>query len=409
MDRQDRGTWSVFTQPPRSACPPNVLKNVLALGRKANAARWSRTRVASGTGYRLRRGLDSIGVNSLLVSHGERRSRTALRAVEDKWGVRIHPKTSVADALVLRGKQHLMASNEYRFALMAHFDFLLTDEEDERPLLAIEYDPAQHDTDPPTIKRDRMKDSLARRFGLPLLRVKPDSLRDVVPGTTLVRLVVEEWLQSHRWTTWGEGEPMPPDSVADEARQEISEAFSNHDCCLPGPVLIRRPIHWRGFEDDVSEEYAVMPLVDGSTVVIGHGTCDGVALGRGVGVTAVPSSIAWHIAELDLAERLRRAKSGQERAQPLDALTQLNVDTAGWRRYFASPWDYEEAELDAGDAVYSAWSQYASVQAYIDPEGRPWEQWLREYDPEWFAEEDWLREHGRGLPPVATSSLPQMP
>jgi hypothetical protein len=324
-------------------------------------------------------------VTSLLVSHGERRSRTVLRAVEDKWGVRIHPKTSVADALGLRGKHHLMPSNEYRFALMAHFDFLLTDEQDERPLLAIEYDPGQHRTDAATIKRDRKKDSLARRYGLPLLRVEPYFLRDVVPGTTLVRLIVEEWLSTRRWITMGEADPGPPTSVAEEAREEIVQAFCDYDARLPSPVSIYRT-RWRE-AGDLAEEYAVMPLF-GKEVVIGYGRCDSASSVQGV---AVESSVASHIAALDLAERLRRVKSGRERAQPLDVLARLNVTTAGWKRYGGSPWDGYEAGVDTSDAMCTAWSEYAWLKEYIDPDGRSWEEWLREYDPEWFAEEDWLR------------------
>jgi hypothetical protein len=63
-----------------------------------------------------------------------------------------------------------LSDAELRYLRLAHFDFVIWDAK-ERALAAWEFDGAYHVTDPEQQRRDRLKDSICRKAGLPLYRV----------------------------------------------------------------------------------------------------------------------------------------------------------------------------------------------------------------------------------------------
>jgi len=63
-----------------------------------------------------------------------------------------------------------LSDAELRYLRLAHFDFVIWDAK-ERAMAAWEYDGVHHVTDPEQQRRDRLKDSICRKAGLPLYRV----------------------------------------------------------------------------------------------------------------------------------------------------------------------------------------------------------------------------------------------
>jgi hypothetical protein len=81
------------------------------------------------------------------------------------------PKMRVLDCIEL-GRLAGLTQQERDYAFRAHFDVVVVDQESFRPVAAVELDGRQHETDPLTQARDRLKDSLCGKVGLRLVRVK---------------------------------------------------------------------------------------------------------------------------------------------------------------------------------------------------------------------------------------------
>ena len=85
--------------------------------------------------------------------------------------VLLAPKMRVLDSLE-PGLVPTLMQQERDYAFRAHFDMVLVDQESFRPVAAVELDGATHENDPVTLARDRLKNSLCEKAGLPLIRVR---------------------------------------------------------------------------------------------------------------------------------------------------------------------------------------------------------------------------------------------
>lgn len=103
-------------------------------------------------------------------------------------GARVCPKVRVADVLQVEGVGVL--PSDLSFALKAHFDFVVIDNQD-MPLFAVEFDGPTH-SDPVQHRRDRTKDGLCEKLGLPILRVR-DAHLQVFRTYDLLSWIVEQW------------------------------------------------------------------------------------------------------------------------------------------------------------------------------------------------------------------------
>jgi len=87
---------------------------------------------------------------------------------------RVFPKVRMADVIALEDWRLIQFERDYM--LMAHFDFVAVKENSE-PIAAYEIDGSYHDTDAKTIKRDKLKDSICKKVGLPLIRIPLDEIK----------------------------------------------------------------------------------------------------------------------------------------------------------------------------------------------------------------------------------------
>jgi hypothetical protein len=100
------------------------------------------------------------------ASDGERRLYPALVKVYGPHSVQGH--VGMGDVVASEGMG--LSDAELRYLRLAHFDFVIWDAQ-ERVVAAWEYDGIHHVTDLEQQRRDRLKDSICRKAGLPLCRV----------------------------------------------------------------------------------------------------------------------------------------------------------------------------------------------------------------------------------------------
>lgn len=85
--------------------------------------------------------------------------------------VLLAPKMRVLDSLE-PALVPTLTQQERDYAFRAHFDMVLVDQESFKPVAVVELDGAIHVNDLITMARDRLKDSLCEKAGLPLIRVR---------------------------------------------------------------------------------------------------------------------------------------------------------------------------------------------------------------------------------------------
>ena len=100
------------------------------------------------------------------ASDGERRLYPALVKAYGPHSVQGH--VGMGDVVASEGIG--LSDAELRYLRLAHFDFVIWDAK-ERAVAVWEFDGVHHVTDPAQQRRDRLKDSICRKAGLPLYRI----------------------------------------------------------------------------------------------------------------------------------------------------------------------------------------------------------------------------------------------
>jgi hypothetical protein len=112
-----------------------------------------------------------------------------LKEVCASLGAHVYPKIRVADVLNIEGSG--ISDEQFRFALKAHFDFVVCDEE-QTPQFAVEFDGPSH-TDKAQRKRDALKDHLCEQLNFPILRINSNHLIKKYKSYSLLGWFVEHW------------------------------------------------------------------------------------------------------------------------------------------------------------------------------------------------------------------------
>jgi hypothetical protein len=261
----------------------------------------------------------------LLVNEGEAEARQILEDVTARNDARVWQKVRVADVLEIGSSG--LRDEEYRYAMQAHFDFVVTSGERDIALFAVEFDEAHHDYDPDTIVRDAMKDSICKRFNFPLLRIDADFLRRGSGHGGLLDWLTELWfvydlLRSHFpgedfWATTISGENDRLISPAADAKTRIFDQLS----ALYGPArlnaggtmtqtLVMPGLRYHDDPDGTgrAKAYATLWLPDRTAIA-------GAATSRAIDFPPITSgAVAGELAVIDAASKLDRFVAG-DRAQ----------------------------------------------------------------------------------------------
>jgi len=116
-----------------------------------------------------------------LVNRGESAVLEIARAVCEATGTEPFAKMRIADAIRIEGSG--ISDSLYRYALSAHFDFLVS--KDNKAYLAIEFDGTGHDA-----RNDAKKAAICDFFQLPMIRVKEQHLDAKVFEDTAVAFFI---------------------------------------------------------------------------------------------------------------------------------------------------------------------------------------------------------------------------
>ena len=119
----------------------------------------------------------------------EETTHLRLKEVCEKHGANIYSKVRLADVLPIEGSG--ISDAEYKFALQAHYDFVVTNEA-HTPLFAVEFDGPLHSNEKQQA-RDNTKNELCKKFALPILRINSNYLKKAYRGMDLLSWFVEVW------------------------------------------------------------------------------------------------------------------------------------------------------------------------------------------------------------------------
>jgi hypothetical protein len=283
----------------------------------------------------------------LLVNRWEVRTNAALEEAAERCGVRIYAKVRVAD--VFRIDHSGLTDEEYRYALQAHFDFVIVEGANSVPQFAIEFDERHHLTDPKTIRRDRLKAAICESLGLPLVRIGSEYLRRE-RRFTLIGYLVEVWQLQRSFDEAQQSGQIPFDEIfAPElvltdsmfgpinfpywlerpARLRIIEAERAGRSASHSPEEIITPWPWDGDGPDsveFIEAWAVISLRPRGYVI-------GQAKLRNFKVF-IPGlsarALAGNVAVADLGSRLDRVLKGELAPDTKEDLAGLRTRTVGW-------------------------------------------------------------------------------
>jgi hypothetical protein len=163
-----------------------------------------------------------------ILNRSEKQTEEQLSPLAAGNGARIFTKLRVADVLEIENSG--ISSEQYSYALKAHFDFLICDKSD-LPLFAVEFDGPSHKR-PRQQRNDDLKNSLCDRLGLPLLRINSNHLTKRYRRMAPLAWLVDTWFISRAFDEAQKAGQIPaeegfdPCSLIISVPADISEAYS---------------------------------------------------------------------------------------------------------------------------------------------------------------------------------------
>lgn len=137
-----------------------------------------------------------------------------LREICGDFDAAVYPKVRVADVLPIENSG--IDNEQYRYALQAHFDFVVADS-NAHPLFVVEFDGSSH-LEPDAKRRDSLKNALCERFNVPLLRINRRYLSNRFSDWDLLRWFATVFFVKRSWDEDVESGHIPPEnSVFDPA------------------------------------------------------------------------------------------------------------------------------------------------------------------------------------------------
>lgn len=282
--------------------------------------------------------LTNIPMSHKLLNHYEEITYSRVKTIADKCGAHVFPKVRVADAVPLNNSG--ISEDEFSFALKAHFDFLITDA-DSHPLFVIEFDgPTHRNTE--QANRDRVKDAIAERFKLPLLRINANYLNRKFRSLDLLTYFVEVWFLRQNFLDaqiaghipWDESFD-PTFIISDGSRKQnwpfwlcinaqarFHELFNQKRIAAPGPNC------WIGVDQKKRIRclaWINLPSGEGCFVETGM---------RSQNFPISESDVLEQIATIDLYDAISQIFKGYKKPYPL---AEVNAKTTFYIRNF-EPW-----------------------------------------------------------------------
>ena len=144
----------------------------------------------------------------ILVSPGEEKTDAALREIARQEGVEITYKMRLADALDIENSG--ISSEEYTFALRSHLDFVVY--RNNKIDFAVEFDGKQHQHKD-GVRRDKLKDAVCQKLGMPLLRIDASMFRDVPGRMPWLHYIVRSFYMEQAFVEMQDQGAIPEDEL----------------------------------------------------------------------------------------------------------------------------------------------------------------------------------------------------
>jgi Protein of unknown function (DUF2726) len=255
----------------------------------------------------------------LLVNASEFATDAQLREAADEVRLRVDAKVRVADTVAL--DRAALTSEQYSYGLMAHFDWVISDSTTTRAEFAVEFDGSSHGA-ANAQHNDALKNEIAIRSGLPLLRID-DSVFRKVTKRTIIAYLVDSWASLQGFREGQEAGRIPEDEAflpwfvfeADQSGDlrlgwDLSRPALDATARLHADGRLNYSIPWHAYRgrrpDDPThaEAFAWVTTVEGS-YVIGHSHIHAYSF-----PAVFDFELADDLAHLDLERRLERLTSG---------------------------------------------------------------------------------------------------
>lgn len=122
-----------------------------------------------------------------LLNRSEEDALKQLNEIAGRHGLQVHTKVRIADVCPI--EKSGISDELYRYALMAHFDFIVADES-YYPKFAVEFDGPNHSENRAKI-RDKKKNSLCKIFDFPILRINNSYLPKQYNQISLLEWIID--------------------------------------------------------------------------------------------------------------------------------------------------------------------------------------------------------------------------
>jgi hypothetical protein len=281
----------------------------------------------------------------LLLNGGEQKADAALREALSAHELSLDRKVRLASVLQIAGSG--ISWDDFGYALRAELDFVVSKGPSRRPEFAVEFDGSRHLSDPTTIARDRKKDRICERLGLPLLRIGVEALNRRRKRTILAWLIDvfylaerfyemqdegliapdEPFIYFSIFDTTAEGRLGPSFALDQEARLAMFEVARLGEAPTHVPEQITMDAYRSDTRLELIESFAVFELNEERFIAGRAGVRN---FGHFGGVSA--SELAKDLALADAGERLARYRQGRYQPFGLEDLKRLRDKTEGWGR-----------------------------------------------------------------------------
>ncbi|BAY75156.1 hypothetical protein NIES25_15740 [Nostoc linckia NIES-25] len=114
---------------------------------------------------------------NLLVNKYEIFTNEELKKVAYKYDAQVLTKVGIRDIVEIENSG--ITDDEYEYALKAHFDFVVTTGRHLSTEFVIEFDEESHRRYQKSIRNDKLKNSICKKFEIPIFRITSDFLKEI--------------------------------------------------------------------------------------------------------------------------------------------------------------------------------------------------------------------------------------
>lgn len=254
----------------------------------------------------------------------EEATHIRLRETCQKYGASVYPKLRLADVLPIESSG--ITDDLYRYALQAHFDFVITDDA-HTPLFSVEFDGPLH-REEMHIARDEKKNNLCKIFDFPILRINARYLNKKYRNFDLLSWFVEVWFFREEFFKAQEQGLIPWDEPCDPmlimrlpGRKERFPLWLSADQLIKIQKLAKEkkikdfaPTMWIG-ADDYGNYHGIMWLwIDEKSGVVTHSAM------RAQNYPVVEGEILSELLIFQLYDELSRVLKGEAYPVAIDTI-----------------------------------------------------------------------------------------